>query len=265
LSEIAAHLQDFPEFRILLGELTARQIEESAANDESAKLLLRTMFDNYLKVPTEVMEFLVERMTSRLQTLEHAKHTGIQKLILQLQEQFPGDCGIFAPLMFNIVELNQGQGLFIDANEPHAYISGEILECMACSDNVVRAGLTPKLKDTDTLVPMLTYKCGKPNVSEGQVVDECTVRYCPPVQDFCIEMVSVRPGQVYKLQAVESPAVLLILDGEASLNQSDVCSLDVSFGSAAFFSANTSCTIQAGPYGVHLTRAFTNVYHHTTE
>ena len=28
---------------------------------------------------------------------------------------------------------------------------------MATSDNVVRAGLTPKLKDIDTLLSMLTY------------------------------------------------------------------------------------------------------------
>jgi mannose-6-phosphate isomerase len=28
---------------------------------------------------------------------------------------------------------------------------------MACSDNVVRAGLTPKLRDTDVLLSMLTY------------------------------------------------------------------------------------------------------------
>ncbi len=26
------------------------------------------------------------------------------------------------------------------ANEPHAYVAGEIIECMACSDNVVRLG-----------------------------------------------------------------------------------------------------------------------------
>ena len=31
------------------------------------------------------------------------------------------------------------------------------MECMACSDNVVRAGLTPKLRDTDVLISMLTY------------------------------------------------------------------------------------------------------------
>jgi mannose-6-phosphate isomerase class I len=30
---------------------------------------------------------------------------------------------------------------------------------MACSDNVVRAGLTPKFKDVAVLCDMLTYRC----------------------------------------------------------------------------------------------------------
>ena len=40
---------------------------------------------------------------------------------------------------------------------PHAYIEGELLECMVNSDNVVRGGLTPKLKDAATLVEILPY------------------------------------------------------------------------------------------------------------
>ena len=31
------------------------------------------------------------------------------------------------------------------------------MECMINSDNVVRGGLTPKLKDVDTLVSMMPY------------------------------------------------------------------------------------------------------------
>ena len=38
------------------------------------------------------------------------------------------------------------QAIYLAANEPHAYVSGQIIECMATSDNVVRAGLTPKLR-----------------------------------------------------------------------------------------------------------------------
>ena len=34
--------------------------------------------------------------------------------------------------------------MYLDADVPHAYLYGECMECMANSDNVVRAGLTPK-------------------------------------------------------------------------------------------------------------------------
>eukprot|EP00951_Prasinocladus_malaysianus_P047542 scaffold650896_cov46-Prasinocladus_malaysianus.AAC.1 len=57
----------------------------------------------------------------------------------------------------NLVELRAGQAIYLDANEPHAYLSGELVEIMATSDNVVRAGLTPKLKDVQVLLDMLTY------------------------------------------------------------------------------------------------------------
>ena len=79
------------------------------------------------------------------------------RAILRLEEQFPGDVGAMAPLFLNYLLIAPGESFFMAANEPHAYVAGEILECMACSDNVVRAGLTPKLKDVDNLVEMLTY------------------------------------------------------------------------------------------------------------
>jgi mannose-6-phosphate isomerase len=37
---------------------------------------------------------------------------------------------------------------------------------MARSDNVVRAGLTPKLIDADTLASMLTYRTGPPQMMQ---------------------------------------------------------------------------------------------------
>ena len=50
-----------------------------------------------------------------------------------------------------------GQGLFLAANEPHAYLRGDAVEIMARSDNVVRAGLTPKFKDVEVMGGMLSY------------------------------------------------------------------------------------------------------------
>lgn len=253
--EIQAHVQEYPEFATVLGQDLTSQVLEWKEQSEF-KQLLRDVFHKYVTAPEDVLTQQVTIMVNRLRQL-HA-WDDVQRLILQLEEQFPGDCGIFAPLLLNIMELKTGEGLFIDANEPHAYISGEILECMACSDNVVRAGLTPKLKDVPTLVSMLTYDVGKPATTEGRAVDDCLRRYAPPVRDFLVDVVDVPPGETYELSAVDSPAVLLTLEGDACLKQGTV-TLDVSFGLSAFLSAHTTCTVIAGPYGVRLTRACTNV------
>ena len=53
--------------------------------------------------------------------------------------------------------IQPGEAMFLRANLPHAYLSGDCVECMACSDNVVRAGLTPKFMDVETLCEMLDY------------------------------------------------------------------------------------------------------------
>jgi len=57
----------------------------------------------------------------------------------------------------NILELKKGEWFWIPANVPHAYIYGELCECMINSDNVVRGGLTPKLKDVKTLLEILPF------------------------------------------------------------------------------------------------------------
>jgi mannose-6-phosphate isomerase class I len=84
--------------------------------------------------------------------------TGKEELALKLEKQYPGDIGVLSLFFLNYIKLAPGEAVYLDANEPHAYLSGEIVECMAASDNVVRAGFTPKYIDTQTLCSMLTYK-----------------------------------------------------------------------------------------------------------
>jgi mannose-6-phosphate isomerase len=70
-------------------------------------------------------------------------------LFLRIYDQFPGDVGTLAVFFLNYVKLQPGEAIYLAANEPHAYLSGELVEAMANSDNVIRAGLTPKLRDTE--------------------------------------------------------------------------------------------------------------------
>ena len=71
----------------------------------------------------------------------------------------------------------------------------DCMECMACSDNVVRAGLTPKFKDVDTLCEMLDYKCGTKEENifpcHHDPSDTYVTIYDPPVPDFAVARIQV--------------------------------------------------------------------------
>jgi mannose-6-phosphate isomerase len=115
LPEIAQHLKDYPKFRDLGGPPVASEMELMQHSPAT-------------QVEPETNHEHVEQiMVTRLYSLD--THDDLQKLILQFQEELPGDCGIFAPPIFNIEKLSKDEALFIDANEPHAYISGEIIDC----------------------------------------------------------------------------------------------------------------------------------------
>lgn len=109
------------------------------------------------------------------------------------------------------------------ANEPHAYVAGEIIECMACSDNVVRAGLTPKFKDVDNLVEMLTYSMGGPTINAGTPAygDDRIMRYTPPTGEFEVMVITCNPGEDIALPRLPVPAVFIVIEGSGSTDNED--------------------------------------------
>jgi mannose-6-phosphate isomerase len=46
------------------------------------------------------------------------------ELAVELNEQFPGDVGIFCVFFLQLLDLSPGEAIFLGAGEPHAYISG---------------------------------------------------------------------------------------------------------------------------------------------
>lgn len=121
----------------------------------------------------------------------------------------------------------------------------DCIECMACSDNVVRAGLTPKYKDVKTLCSMLTYKTksAKEQILEPITIDEFTKSYVPPFPEFGVDQIeitgeNVRPDFAYKLAAKESGSIVLVIKGDAHC-QGTV----LSAGYTGFIPAMTSLTI----------------------
>ena len=64
------------------------------------------------------------------------------------------DAGLVCFYLFNIVHLKKGRAFSRCAGIPHAYLRGQNVELMACSDNVIRGGLTPKYVDIVELLKL---------------------------------------------------------------------------------------------------------------
>lgn len=94
---------------------------------------------------------------------------------------------------------------------------------MAASDNVVRSGLTPKHKDVDTLVSMLTYNSSpaKDQVLLGESIGETGASkvYDPPIEEFTIIRTTVSRGiPTDEFPGVDGPSILICTEGAATLS-----------------------------------------------
>jgi len=168
-------------------------------------------------------------------------------IVLTLYDDFKADVGVLCPYILNCVSLQPGGALFLGPNIPHAYLSGDIIECMAQSDNVVRAGLTPKYRDVENLIEMLTYESGHVTQLHPTKNDSHSKLYAPS-KDFpefaCTAItLSSNDGQ-YKLPSTSSHCILLTYNGNGEL-QSTEKTLDLTSGTVAFIPADTTVTVTA--------------------
>ena len=82
------------------------------------------------------------------------------KICRQLLDEHPGDPLACAPMLLNAVHLAPGEALIVRPGTVHAYLQGSGVEVMTRSDNVVRAGLTPKHVDADELLAVTAARTG---------------------------------------------------------------------------------------------------------
>lgn len=179
LAEIAHFLKTIQPLADLVGADVVSKFTSTVAGHETTsdsnqttknKEALKDAFSSLMSTATSSPEKLKSASHDLLHLTQHessdfaagggpSPNSGqeLSDLVQRLDSQFPGDVGLFVLFFLNYVKLEVGQAMFLRADDIHAYLSGDIMECMAASDNVVRAGFTPKFKDVDTLSSMLTY------------------------------------------------------------------------------------------------------------
>lgn len=164
--------------------------------------------------------------------------------IKSIASDYPDDSGLFSPLLLNVITLQPGEAMFLFAETPHAYLKGVALEVMANSDNVLRAGLTPKFIDIPELLANLKFQA-KPAatlLTQPQRDGE-TLNFPIPVEDFAfaIHGLSAAPQAL----AQNSAALLFCIEGQAVIEKSGQ-QLVLKPGESCFVAANESPVNVAG-------------------
>lgn len=237
LLELQKTLQSVPELNEIIGSELVEEFskgikpeaELGSEDDKANRKLLQKIFGKLMNTDESVIAEKAKSLVERTQTtpeLFDGIAPKLSELIQRLNKQFPNDIGLFCGcLLLNHCILQPGEAMFLQAKDPHAYISGDIIECMAASDNVVRAGFTPKFKDVKNLVEMLTYsydsveKQKMPLLSHPKTSGEAkSVLYDPPIAEFSVlQTIFDGPSKVQSFDKFDGPSIIITTNGSGSI------------------------------------------------
>ncbi|CAK7226427.1 Mannose-6-phosphate isomerase [Sporothrix bragantina] len=250
LAEIAFFLKNVSAFRTVVGEDVASSfistVESSSEDAAKNKEALKSLFSALMSASQPDLEKATKALLAELEAAETSGGAetfaagGVEatsgavlvKLIKRLYGEFGVDYGLFNLFFLNYVTLAPGEALFLQADDIHAYISGDIIECMAASDNVVRAGFTPKFKDVPTLTSMLTYSYAPIDEQKMHPVDypyatlnraayssdSQSTLYDPPIEEFSVVRTALKGnGGKATLDPLAGPSIVICTGGRGTI------------------------------------------------
>lgn len=139
LAQISSFAKSIPEFRSVVGEdaadiFVSTVSGKEAASDEatvsSNKSALKELFNALMTADESKVASLAEALVKRAEDspaeFGGSEYGGqeLAELIKRLNSQFPRDIGLFCAFFLNYVKMKPGEAMFLQANEPHAYLSG---------------------------------------------------------------------------------------------------------------------------------------------
>ncbi|KAG5439308.1 hypothetical protein PCK2_000869, partial [Pneumocystis canis] len=229
LNEILSFIRSVKALHELLGDTADTLIKEMENIQTESTINHRSILQKLLWTLLTQSKTHVEKCAEQL-IIEIYKNKLFEKestyeVIIRLNEQFPKDIGLFCVFLLNHIRLEPGEGIFLQANTPHAYLCGEIVECMSSSDNVVRAGLTPKFKDIETFVSMLTYECSPASAQkmtpirfDRTIGDGDVYLFKPPIDEFSVLQIHLKKGHIQTIEGLNGPSIMICTKGEATLH-----------------------------------------------
>ena len=125
----------------------------------------------------------------------------------------------------NFMFLSAGDAIYVPADAPHAYLSGDIVECMARSNNVLNTGFCPRA-DRNNIDLFTTALAFAPHSAEEVKLPAKksergkkgkTMEYCPPMSEFNMLKTTLGKGEEEEIESIKGPSVLFAVSGTGKM------------------------------------------------
>ncbi|GAA5984156.1 hypothetical protein JCM5350_005435 [Sporobolomyces pararoseus] len=282
--QLAAIIKSVPEFSSMFDQSTLSSLDDIASSsstpESEIKKVLRSLFSQSINLPSSSVKPLIQKLSSRLDqegansvfgaansfnARGDANATGeteaeAMKRVWEISVRTYGeeDVGVLVSCcLMNLLRMRKGEGAWILADDLHAYVEGDIIECMANSDNMVAHGLgTSEQGGISTFVDMLSYRHLPASELLLSYEDESkygnnklTRHYKVPIAEFDLLSVSLSSSSRFEtITPLDGPFTFVVTEGSVDLKV-DGDTLKLSRGQAGFVKANATIEVQLAEGG----------------
>lgn len=217
--------------------------------DDTIKAICKSMLEADETTVKQTQEQL-----GQISRKEYGDQAYILDLLPRLQAQYTkSDPGTLVALItMNFLTLEPGQALYVPADGIHAYLSGDIVECMARSNNVLNTGFCPPAErnSVDLFTSVLSFRQHDPKepllerVKSEKSRNGRTTAFKPPMSEFNMLVTELKGGQEEVIEPVHGPSVMIVTSGRGQMAV-DGSTFDISEGRVYFIGQGVDVTLKA--------------------
>ena len=204
---------------------------------------LRQLCKTLLTLPPDTVSEAIRKLQDAPMS-EFGNDHHVPSLLDRLSKQYSkfDNGNLVAALLMNYMILEPGEAVYVPADSIHAYLSGDIIECMARSDNVLNTGFCPRpdRDDVELFAQALTFKPHDPGESLLQSKKSPigtkgkSNEYAPPFSEFNVLCTTLSPPETEKHRVLGSPSVFVVTQGCGKMNVGDGTIHDIGEGNVYF-------------------------------
>lgn len=125
----------------------------------------------------------------------------------------------------NYLVLSPGEAVYVPADGIHAWLSGDIVECMARSDNVINTGFCPRA-DRDSIELFTAALTFSPHSSDEARLEMSvfsgsesgkTKIFAPPMSEFNMLVTQLNADDKETVKAVRGPSIMFVTSGKGKM------------------------------------------------